>query len=816
MATRTINTVRKSRLHATNAHNLSMGNWGLIRHTNDSNPFTSLADFNSTATQSYTYTYDDNHGQGEDVDIIFITSSMIYTGNTEYNNADGSSRIQQFQWNTLNSLPTEPVVASSIKGRVNSYVFNGAETDNTILVACATSHSLSVGDTVTLSGIETAPFSIGSDEYIKAGSPDINGTHTVAALGNYAGANTTTQFRINYTFPNTATPSTVGGSTHPYDITYYSSVITGFPTQPTFGGTFNTTIDYSTSAARSEHSEAVVKCACANDYGAASKSNIYIIPRSQVTHSTTYWVLPKLFHQQKGNSRPTLVINSFGDNEAFENLKYIDFRGNRYRTLNGGRSLGSATDSGENTSYETGFHNHNQYRHYRAADTALINEMTAAGVHHVVSAGNAKHKLDASGGIDYNNAILRVYNNLPSSSFYNRATFDTNHSITVGNLHSWFNDGNTTISDTVPFKEVCPYQGEFTNPTSNRGTRVDCYVAGSNLSTLIPKDDAGQHASTNGSNLNGTSFSAPILGGFAALVLSKYPTTTPAQLRKYFRDIAVSSVTLSDKVVQPDNSKGDYGDRDYMHHHTSQNSNLKITYVNPALNYDTSQISDTTISYPTETYVTPSSSSSSSSSGSTSNDGNIMTTTQKLKAINSMLGHIGEAPVNSISNANLPVSVSTAINVLDEISNEVQSEGWHFNTEIEVKYTPVDGAITLTSDIIQFDPVDSSLDIVQRGSSLFDRKNNTTTFTKDVTVNQIRLLTWDSLPEVARRYITLKASRIFQGRIIGSKELEALIARDEYNARANLQEADGRTSDRSMFDNDDVSYRIGINRNYDR
>ncbi len=192
------------------------------------------------------------------------------------------------------------------------------------------------------------------------------------------------------------------------------------------------------------------------------------------------------------------------------------------------------------------------------------------------------------------------------------------------------------------------------------------------------------------------------------------------------------------------------------------------------------------------------------------------TYTTQLEAVNSMLGHIGESPVNSISDTSaVPVSVSVAIAALNEVSKDVQSEGWHFNTETDVKYSPVGGSITVPADIIQFDPIDTSLDIVQRGATLFDRKNNTTTFTSDLTVNQMRLLDWDSLPEVARRYITLKASRVFQGRIIGSRELEALIARDEYVARANLLEADGSTSDRTIFDNYDTSARVGINRNYD-
>ena len=192
------------------------------------------------------------------------------------------------------------------------------------------------------------------------------------------------------------------------------------------------------------------------------------------------------------------------------------------------------------------------------------------------------------------------------------------------------------------------------------------------------------------------------------------------------------------------------------------------------------------------------------------------TYTTQLEAVNSMLGHIGESPVNSISDTSaVPVSVSVAIAALNEVSKDVQSEGWHFNTETGVKYSPTGGSITVPADIIQFDPIDTSLDIVQRGATLFDRKNNTTTFTSDLTVNQMRLLDWDSLPEVARRYITLKASRVFQGRIIGSRELESLIARDEYVARANLLEADGSTSDRTIFDNYDTSARVGINRNYD-
>jgi hypothetical protein len=193
------------------------------------------------------------------------------------------------------------------------------------------------------------------------------------------------------------------------------------------------------------------------------------------------------------------------------------------------------------------------------------------------------------------------------------------------------------------------------------------------------------------------------------------------------------------------------------------------------------------------------------------------TLTTKLEAVNSMLGHIGEAPVNTISNATaLPISASVAVSVLDETSREVQLQGWHFNTEVDVELTPdTSGNINIPSNAVGVDTVDTTLDVTQRGARLYNRKERTYTFSSPVKVHVTYLFDWDELNEHARRYITLRASRVFQGRMVGSRELEALIARDEYLARALLEEADYQNSDRTIFDNIDAAQRIGINRNYD-
>ena len=193
-----------------------------------------------------------------------------------------------------------------------------------------------------------------------------------------------------------------------------------------------------------------------------------------------------------------------------------------------------------------------------------------------------------------------------------------------------------------------------------------------------------------------------------------------------------------------------------------------------------------------------------------------MALSTQLQAVNTMLGYIGEAPVNSISNTTeLPVSAANAVSILDETSKEVQSNGWHFNTEREVALigNAADGKITLDSDVLQVDHEGTDdIDLVQRGTSLIDRKNSTDVFSEEIKVTVVKELPWDSLPEQARRYITLRATRYLQSRIVGSRELEALILRDEFAAKANLETSDNRNADRTIFDNYDTYTRVGINR----
>ena len=185
------------------------------------------------------------------------------------------------------------------------------------------------------------------------------------------------------------------------------------------------------------------------------------------------------------------------------------------------------------------------------------------------------------------------------------------------------------------------------------------------------------------------------------------------------------------------------------------------------------------------------------------------TLTSKLEAINTMLGIIGESPVNSIgTGSSRPVSVVSAEALLDETNREVQSDGWHFNTQHEYPLTKdTDNKVVLPTNTLKVDtPVGkyTSVDLVQRGTSVYDRKNHTDVFTIDLKVSITFLLEFTELPEQFRNYITVRAGRRFANRFLGSREIEAFTLRDEIEAKAKAIDSDSESADRTIFDHYDV------------
>jgi len=182
--------------------------------------------------------------------------------------------------------------------------------------------------------------------------------------------------------------------------------------------------------------------------------------------------------------------------------------------------------------------------------------------------------------------------------------------------------------------------------------------------------------------------------------------------------------------------------------------------------------------------------------------------TTELEAVNTMLSAVGSQPVNSLDAG---AEVAIAKNILRETRREVLSRGWSFNYETEVKLTPVNDEIVLAENVLRIDGSaghNSNLDLVQRGTRLYDRKGHTYAITAPVTVDIIYNLEWSLLPEVARRYIMIRSTRVFADRVIGYGPQHTYTMTDEFQALTDLKDAEGDIADFNYLTGNNDVYRV--------
>lgn len=188
------------------------------------------------------------------------------------------------------------------------------------------------------------------------------------------------------------------------------------------------------------------------------------------------------------------------------------------------------------------------------------------------------------------------------------------------------------------------------------------------------------------------------------------------------------------------------------------------------------------------------------------------TSMTELEAVNVLLTTIGEAPVNTLT-GNQVTDVTIAKQVLNEISREVQAQGWHFNTEDGVELMPNQfKKILVPADTARIDATDYN--IVQRGGELFDLDKRSYEFQSKIKVSIVYFQDFLQLPDVAKRFITTRASRIFSDRMLNSEVIHKMTSRDEQKALIDLKEYQGDTADFNMMDSYSVS-RV-MNRGFNR
>lgn len=186
-----------------------------------------------------------------------------------------------------------------------------------------------------------------------------------------------------------------------------------------------------------------------------------------------------------------------------------------------------------------------------------------------------------------------------------------------------------------------------------------------------------------------------------------------------------------------------------------------------------------------------------------------LTPTTELEAVNQMLATIQEAPINSLQGVG-SLDAQKAIDTLAEVSRDLQTPGWNFNTEIELPL-PQDaftGEINLPKNTLSVEAVDfpDTIDLVQRGQRLYDRKGHTFNLPLGTSVKAtlVVLLEFADLPEAARRYISIRSCRLFQKRQVGSQTLDGFTAEEEATAMRQFKRVMGATSNPNIFNSPDM------------
>ena len=194
-------------------------------------------------------------------------------------------------------------------------------------------------------------------------------------------------------------------------------------------------------------------------------------------------------------------------------------------------------------------------------------------------------------------------------------------------------------------------------------------------------------------------------------------------------------------------------------------------------------------------------------------------TDTELSAVNSILGAIGQSPITVLKDPVTGVvtyanpEISFIYNLLRDANVDVQSEGWHFNTEKHVEYTPDSSTdkIEIGSDVIKLDVADGwskrEYDVVARVHSsdnkkyLYDKFDHTDLWTdiESIHLDVTKLYAFENVPQVFQRYIIYRAARMAATQLVANPQLVQLLQAQENLARATMLEYECNQGNHSML-----------------
>lgn len=169
----------------------------------------------------------------------------------------------------------------------------------------------------------------------------------------------------------------------------------------------------------------------------------------------------------------------------------------------------------------------------------------------------------------------------------------------------------------------------------------------------------------------------------------------------------------------------------------------------------------------------------------------------ELEVVNSVLSVAGDSPVSSLADTYGPVAIIREM--INNVSRDIQSEQYWFNTEYAVELEPsvLTSKTILPFNILRFEPEDTKY--VARGLTVYDREGRTTIIEEIITADISLQLTFDELPQVVRKYIQTRCRIQYNNEYFGETAFKQDLAVELNVAKANLDKENIENEDINMF-----------------
>ena len=157
--------------------------------------------------------------------------------------------------------------------------------------------------------------------------------------------------------------------------------------------------------------------------------------------------------------------------------------------------------------------------------------------------------------------------------------------------------------------------------------------------------------------------------------------------------------------------------------------------------------------------------------------------------------------------------MSYCYQLLQECVRDIQNEGWVFNRELAVPFTPdANDNIVFTSDVLRLDVngdyINRGTNVVQRDGKLYDKVQHTYEFNKannlvnpdgKIYLDVTWLFSYDDLPQTFKRYAIAKAQVRAAAQLVSNPQLFAMLQQQEGMARSSCMEYEASTGDYTMM-----------------